>query len=815
MHGRPAWTAALLAAASLAGGLLAGVSSAAAAAGPETIYTVAGGPGRGLATNVFQEPQAVTAGPGRNVYVADGYVVRRLDTNRNWEGVTAGQGVPGFAGDGGPAVSALLGGVGALAVDHAGNLVILDTDNNRVRVVAARSGRFYGQAMTARHIYTVAGDGTFTFSGDGGPATKAGLSFPEGVAVDPAGNLVIADTDAHRVRVVAARSGRFYGQAMTAGDIYTVAGNGSSGDTGDGGPARDAELGFLQAVTVDGAGNLVLSDAVNGVIRVVAAQSGTFYGQAMTAGDIYTVAGNGSLGYAGDGGPATKAELNFPDGVAVDQDGNLAIADSGNNRVRLVAAQSGTFYGQAMTAGDIYTVAGDGSGGLAGNTGPATAAALNFPEGVTFDSAGNLVIADNANHRVRVVAAQSGTYYGQAMRAGHIYIAAGNTVPGSSGNRGLTRNAVLYVPDSGPTASAVTADGGNDLVAQGDQVWFICRISGTYFGRSLTAGHIYQLAGDGFAGYSGDGGPGPSARVWAPRGLAIDAAGNLVIADTNNNRVRVVAGRTGTFYGQAMTAGHIYTVAGTGTLGFSGDGGPATAAELFTPEAVAVDGAGNLVIGDAGNKRVRVVAARTGTFYGQAMTAGDIYTVAGDGDESSSGDGGPATAAGLTPGAIAIDGAGNLVIADSYPNTDTSNNRIRVVAARTGTFYGQAMTAGDIYTVAGTGDAGYSGDGGPATAAELDNPDGVAVDQAGNLVIGDTYNNVIRVVAARTGTFYGQPMTAGDIYTVAGDGTDGYAGDGGPATAAELSSPQGVAVDRSGDLVIGDGGNGRVRIVRS
>jgi uncharacterized protein YheU (UPF0270 family) len=815
MHGRPAWTAALLATASLAGGLLTGVSSAAAAAGPETIFTVAGGPGRGLATNVFQEPQAVTAGPGRNVYVADGYVVRRLDTNSNWEGVTAGQGVPGFGGDGGPAVSALLGGVGALTVDHAGNLVILDTDNNRVRVVAARSGRFYGQAMTARNIYTVAGDGTFGFSGDGGPATKAGLSFPEGVAIDPAGNLVIADTDAHRVRVVAARSGRFYGQAMTSGNIYTVAGNGSSGDTGDGGPARDAELGFLQAVTVDGAGNLMLSDAVNGVIRVVAAQSGTFYGQAMTAGDIYTVAGNGSLGYAGDGGPATKAELNFPDGVAIDQDGNLAIADSGNNRVRLVAAQSGTFYGQAMTAGDIYTVAGDGSSGLAGNTGPATAAALNFPEGVTFDSAGNLVIADNANHRVRVVAAQSGTFYGRAMTAGHIYISAGNTVPGSSGNRGLARNAVLYVPDSGPTESAVTADGGNDLVAQSGQVWFICRISGTFFGRLLTAGHIYQVAGDGFAGYSGDGGPGPSAQVWAPRGLAIDAAGNLVIADTNNNRVRVVAGRTGTFYGQAMTAGHIYTVAGTGTVGFSGDGGPATAAKLFTPEAVAVDRAGNLVIGDAGNSRVRVVAARTGTFYGQAMTAGDIYTVAGNGDERSSGDGGPATAAGLTPGAIAIDGAGNLVIADSYPNIDVSNNRIRVVAARTGTFYGQAMTAGDIYTVAGTGDAGYSGDGGPATAAELDNPDGVAVDQAGNLVIGDTYNNVIRVVAARTGTFYGQAMTAEDIYTVAGDGTDGYAGDGGPATAAELSSPQGVAVGQSGDLVIGDGGNGRVRIVRS
>ena len=137
-----------------------------------------------------------------------------------------------------------------------------------------------------------------------------------------------------------------------------------------------------------------------------------------------------------------------------------------------------------------------------------------------------------------------------------------------------------------------------------------------------------------------------------------------------------------------------------------------------------------------------------------------------------------------------------------------------MVAARTGTFYGQAMTAGDIYTVAGTGTPGFSGDGGPATAAELDHPDGVSVDPAGNLVIGDTSNNRVRVVAARTGTFYGQAMTAGDIYTVAGTGPPGYAGDGGPAAAAELNNPQGVAVDRAGNLVIGDGGNGRVRLVR-
>jgi sugar lactone lactonase YvrE len=270
----------------------------------------------------------------------------------------------------------------------------------------------------------------------------------------------------------------------------------------------------------------------------------------------------------------------------------------------------------------------------------------------------------------------------------------------------------------------------------------------------------------------------------------------------------VVAARTGTFYGQAMTAGDIYTVAGDGTFGFSGDGGPATSAELGSPGAVAVDSAGNLLFSDAPNDRIRMVAARTGTFYGQAMTAGDIYTVAGDGVFGSSGDGGPATQAELylnDPGGVAVDGAGNLVLSDS------TNSRIRVVAASSGTFYGQPMTAGDIYTVAGDGVFGFSGDGGPATSAELSMPQGVAVDAAGNLVVCDGYR--VRVVAARTGTFYGQPMTAGDIYTVAGDGVFGFSGDGGPASGAELGHPDSLAVDPAGDLLIADSVNNRIRMV--
>ena len=221
-----------------------------------------------------------------------------------------------------------------------------------------------------------------------------------------------------------------------------------------------------------------------------------------------------------------------------------------------------------------------------------------------------------------------------------------------------------------------------------------------------------------FGGALGDGGPASQANFAQACGAAVDRFGNIVVTDTGHDRLRVVAARTGTFYGQAMTAGDIYTVAGTGKDGFTGNGGPAISAELSAPEAVAVDSAGNLVLAELGNSDIRVIPVRTGTFYGRAMTAHHIYVVAGiGGHEGFSGDGGPATSALLRPvGAVALDGAGNLVIGD------TMNNRIRVVAESTGTFYGQAMTAGDIYTVAGTGTGGFSGDGGPATACRAEQP---------------------------------------------------------------------------------------------
>jgi len=797
---------ALVAAALVSAAMTAGVPAAAAArplgagvprGGPAAgvISTVAGGVGGpARATRVGLTPCDVWFGAG-HLYIANGGSVRKVDPGTDLLSTPAGTGAVGPLGEGGSATRASVRTCG-VALDHSGNLVIGDTFNQRVRVVAASAGSFYGTAMRARHIYTVAGDGKGGFAGDGGPATSAKLRGPEGVAVDAAGNLLIADHDNNRVRVVAHRTGTFYGQPMTAGHIYTVAGNGTPGFSGDGGPATSAELNFPPAVAVDAAGNLVIADTNNGRVRVVAARAGTFYGQPMTAGDIYTVAGGG-MGDLGDGGPATSAEVT-PEGVAVDAAGNLLIADSGNGRVRVVAASTGTFYGQPMTAGDIYTVAGNGTRGFSGDGGPATSAELNFPEGVTVDTAGNLLIADAGNGRVRVVAAGTGTFYGKPMTAGDIY-----TVAGRQGflNDGVQATRAQIGPDGLAVDTA-----GNLLISVGLRICAVAHRTGTFYGKPMKAGNIYAVAGNGMIGFSGDGGPATKAEFNNTQGVAVDAAGNLLIADGLNFRVRVVAARTSTFYGKAMTAGDIYTVAGNGTQGFSGDGGPATSAELASPRGIAADPAGNLLIADDLNNRVRVVAASTGTFYGQPMTAGHIYTVAGNGMIGFSGDGGPATSAGVTPAAVRVDAAGNLIV--------DGDGRIRVVAASTSTFYGQPMTAGDIYTIAGNGTSGFSGDGGPATSAELQAPEGAAVDAAGNVVIADTFNHRVRVVAASTGTFYGQPMTAGDIYTVAGS-RHGFSGDGGPAINAELFRPWDVTVDAAGNLLIADLGNGRIRMVRA
>jgi len=332
---------------------------------------------------------------------------------------------------------------------------------------------------------------------------------------------------------------------------------------------------------------------------------------------------------------------------------------------------------------------------------------------------------------------------------------------------------------------------------------------GVYFGVTMAAGDVYTVAGDGTAGYSGDTGAATAAELDNPYAVAEDAHGNLVIAEFAGNRVLVVAATSGQFYGRSMAAGDLYVLAGTGALGSHGDGGPATDAELYSPEGVVIDSAGDVLVTEFYGNRVRLIAASTGTAFGRNVQSGHIYTVAGTGAASSTGDGGPATSASIDqPIGVAVDAHGNLVVGDYI------GDRVRVVAASSGTYYGIPMTAGDIYTVAGDGTQGKAGEGGPAVSAELSSPAGVAVDRFGNLIVADSAADEIDVVAVSTGTFYGLPMVAGEIGTITGGGTascETSRRSPVPPGADGLSNPLGVAVAPDGSLVVSDTANNCVR----
>jgi hypothetical protein len=785
-----------------ASAVTANVGAASASGGVGVITTVVGGPGVGAARQVGLSPVAfATPAAGHDLYVADptSNAIRKLTVGRTSETVVAGIGVAGYSGDNGVAVQAGLSDPLGVAVDAHGDVLIADSGNGVVRVVAEITGSAYGLAVQQGDIYTVAGGGVSTANGVA--ATSASLD-PRDVMLDGAGNVVIADGGYEEVRVVAEQTGTFYGQPMVAGDVYTVAGTGVFGYTGNGGSALAAEFGSIGSAGVDHHGNLVIDDSDNQVIRVVASTSGMFYGVAMTAGDVYAVAGNGSSGFSGDGGPATAAQLSFPQSVSVDHAGNLVISDTGSQRVRVVAAANTVLYGESMQKGDIYTVAGDGSTGFFGDGGPALSASFDGPQGAMIDHSGNLIIGDAQSKRVRVVAATSGTYYGVAITADDIATVAGNGLTGSTGNGTSAVNAELAGPQG------LASDQAGNLIESEDfdnVVRVTAGSTGTFYGISMRSGDIYTIAGNTAPGFSGDRGLAKAARLFRPEGVGVDAAGDLVIADTDNERIRFVPGASGSAFGTTVIAGHIYTIAGNGGFGRGRSGVRATRTTLYNPSGATFDAQGNLVVADITAGLVHVVARASGTFYNRAMRAGYIYTVAGGG-LAVPGDGGPATSAQIGVTRVLVDSAGNLVLADPQ------NYRLRVVPSTTGAYYGQAMTAGDIYTIAGNGTFGDNGDGGPATSAEV-TPSATAFDLAGDLVIADTLSDTMRVVAEQTGTHFGQAMTAGHIYTIAGTGTYGYSGDGGPGTAAQLAQPNDVAVTPAGVAVLADTGNNRLRAV--
>lgn len=600
---------------------------------------------------------------------------------------------------------------------------------------------------------TVVGTGYPGFSGDGGPAASARLGnhSPSAVTVDARGNLYLVDDGNERIRAVDA-----------SGAIHTILGDGTPADAPDGSVAATSATTLRSASLfgLDAAGNLFFQTS-SLTVREVQASSGTLRTIALPAGE-QVIAGT------------------------IDAAGNLYYR-SGDNRIHKFTPGS---------ASSIVVAGASGNPGYNGDGIPATQALLNGPQGIAVDSAGDIFISDTGNNRVRKVDTN-----------GIITTLAGNGQAGYSGDRGPSVTASLNFPDSigvdlngdiiigdsnnfrlrqvgadgtirtivgngslycGSGVPAVTAgiEGPHAVLAdrQGD-VLFSDDLNNRI--REISPGGIITtIAGNGSYWFAGDGGPATQAGIGYPEGLAIDAPGNIYVVDNSNNRIRKID-----------TSGTITTIAGVGNsaCSFGGDGGPATLAQLCYPDSVAVDASGSVYFTDGGNARVRKVDP-----------LGNISTVAGDGAQGYPGDGGMATqtplgyVAGVTVGADQT-----LYLADS----DAS--RVLHVDA-----------AGRVATVAGNGIAGYTGDGGAAAAAELDGPSHVAFDTSGDMLIADAFNNAIRVVDSH-----------GVIQTAAGDGQYGPDGDGGPATQAALAYPTDVAVDASGNLLIADDGEYRIRRV--
>ena len=628
------------------------VAAATSASGQTyTMQTVAGGalpvniPGPSASLGTVNGVAVDTAG---NAFIVVGnyHVVLRVDGASGIVTLAAGNGIPGYGGDNGPAASAELNYPQGVAVDASGNLYIADSYNNRIRKVS-------GGVIT-----TVAGDGNFGYNGDGMTPASAWLNGPNGLTVDSAGNIFIADTGNGRIRKVA------------GGSIATVAGNGSFGYNGDNIAATSAELTSPSGVAVDSAGTLYIADLGNHRVRKV------------SAGIITTVAGTGTSGYNGDNIPAVSAELDAPWGVALDASGNLYIADTDNNRIRKVAG------------GLITTVAGDAGFAYAGDNVAATSTSLYAPFGVALDASGNLYIADTVNYRLRKVSggtittlAGGGTPVGQngpAINAqlesplgiavdpsGNLYIAdtvASRVFEVSGGVIGVAAGNGIngFGGDGGPPTSAYLASPMGVAVSSAGQLYIADFVNECV--REVSGGVIATVAGNGTIQDSGDNGSAVNAGLGGPVGGAVDSSGNLYIVDNSASTIREVSN------------GIITTVAGNGTRGYGGDGGPATHAELYTPWGVAVDSSGNIYIADTYNDRIRKVSN------------GVIATVAGAGVEGYNGDGGPATSALLSqPAGVAVDPSGNLYIADS------GNGRVRKVSG------------GVIATIAGPGTNQCSG----------------------------------------------------------------------------------------------------------
>ena len=517
-----------------------------------TISTAAGAGGQ------LNQPFGVAVDTSGNIYVSDNGNQRVVRISADGRYTIVGGGI--------------LDGPEGIALDSAGNLYIADTFNGRIRK-AAPDGT----------LSVVAGTGTTgLYSGDNGPGVNAALSLPTDVAVDAAGNVYISDFGNSRIR-----------RLGTNGMITTVAGSPSGASIVDGQEAINARLNGPTGVGVDRGGSIYIVEA--GIGSGTGLARGDFKAYKVSAAGILTTfAGTGSPSFSGDGGPAVAAQLSAASGVAVDNDGNLYIADTANQRLRKI------------TGGAIATISGTGVPGFSGeNVAPATAP-LNDPSGVAVDPAGHIYLADAGNSRVRRI-----------DPGGNLFTWAGNG------------NAAYYGDGFAARLASVNQPEGVALDAAGNV--YIADTLDNAVRKVATDGTISTIAGYGTAAFSGDGGPANKAALDHPRGVAVDASGNIYIADTGNNRARKVdsrgtittlaAGLSGPRGVAVDRAGNVYiadtghnqvlrgsgVIAGTGVCCYGGDGGLATAALLNAPWGLAIDAAGNVYIADSGNNAVRVL----------------------------------------------------------------------------------------------------------------------------------------------------------------------------------------------------------------
>ncbi len=420
----------------------------------QTITTIAGsgtmgysGDGGAATAAMVNATFGIVTDASGNVYFSDAGndVVRKISPSGIITTI-AGTGTHAYGGDGGPASAAQLAFPSGLAFDAAGNLYISDPNNYRVRKIDP-SGT----------ISTFAGTGTTGYSGDGGPATAAQIGYSDGIFVDPMGNVVIPDPPNNRIRKV-----------NTSGVISTIVGTGTAGNTGDGGAATAAQIDNPLDVKVDLAGNLYFTDFNNHVVRKVNA-----------AGVISTIAGTGTMGYSGDGGAATAAQLHSPAGIDLDDCGNVYISDLYNNRVRMI-----------NTSGIISTIAGNGSGSFSGDGGAATAASLYRPHGVYHDRNGDVYIADRNNFRIRKV---SGFPLGHLP---HFTAGASTSVTICAGSAGIAIDSLLSIVDT--DAGQTETWSVNMLPANGSLSGFSAVATST--GGTVSPSGLFYVPTSGFSG---------------------------------------------------------------------------------------------------------------------------------------------------------------------------------------------------------------------------------------------------------------------------------------------------------------------------